>query len=315
MVQRLTERDARLAGRGDGAVEARQVNHLDDGANSAALGADSLRPGAVELDLGGGIRLVAELVLQPLEADRVLRAIRPVTRHQVTGEAAFCLGEHEEGVAHRRRHEPFVAADLDMVAVCGGARDVGAHVGATLALGHAHAQRDAVLLPPGQTARIVGAGLDLRQPLRKKRWLGPQRAHAGMRHGDRAHMAALGLRREIEADRAGRHRRRTVAAVVGGGMDAVADALLHQCVIGGMELDQIEAVALAVHGAELRRVLVGHPPEIERVAGAVVLSAGRQGSEVEARPHRRVGQRPVGREQVEVAEGRRLVERGVFEEA
>ena len=49
-ISRLAERDARLAGRGDSAVEPRQVHHLDDGAHARALGPDPLRPGAVELD-------------------------------------------------------------------------------------------------------------------------------------------------------------------------------------------------------------------------------------------------------------------------
>ena len=95
----------------------------------------------------------------------------------------------------------------------------------------------------------------------------------------------------------------------------MADALAHQRVIGGMELDQVEAIALAVHGAEPGRILVGHPSEIERLGRAIVPAAGGERRDIEARAGRGVGQWPVGGEQVDVAEGGRLVERSVFEEA
>ncbi len=65
--------------------------------------------------------------------------------------------------------------------------------------------------------------------------------------------------------------------------------------------------------AELGRVLVGDPAEIERRRRAIVLAAGRQDREVEPGARRRIRQRPVGAEQVDIAERRRLVERGVFE--
>jgi hypothetical protein len=315
VVQRLAQRNARLAGRGDGAVEAREVHHLDDGAHTRALRAYALGIGAMELDLGRGIRLVAELVLQPLEADLVLRSIRPIARHQIAGQTAFGLGQHQEGIAHRRRHEPFVAGDLDMIAGRDGAGDVGAHVGAALALGHAHAERDAVLLPPRQGPRIVGAGLDPGQPLRQQRRLRAQRADAGMGHGDGAHVAALGLGREIEPHRARRGRTRLVAAVVRRGMDAVADALGHHGVVGGMELDQVQPIALAIDEVELGRVLVGDAAEIERGRRTIILAAGRQVREIEPGTRRRIGQRPIGTEQIDIAERRRLVERGVFEQA
>ena len=89
VVQRLAERDARLAGRGDGAVEPGEVHHLDDGAHAGTFRSDPLGIGAVEFDLRGGVRLVAELVLQALEADRVLAAVGPVARHQIAGQPAL----------------------------------------------------------------------------------------------------------------------------------------------------------------------------------------------------------------------------------
>jgi len=158
-------------------------------------------------------------------------------------------------------------------------------------------------------------GLDLGQPLGQQRRLGAQGADAGMRHGDGAHMPALGLRREIEPHRPGRRRARLVAAVMSGGMDAVADAFDHQGVISRMEFHEIDAVALAIDDVELGRILVGDPAEIERVGRTIILAAGRQGGEVEPGARRRIRQRPVGAEQVDVAEVGRLVERGIFEQA
>ena len=128
-------------------------------------------------------------------------------------------------------------------------------------------------------------------------------------------MAALGLGGEIEPHGAAGERALRRAAVVRRGMDAVADAFRHQRVIGGMEFHQVEPVSLAVHGPQLGRVLVGDAAEIERRRRAVVAAAGRERREVEAEPLGGIGQRPVGGEQVRVAEGGRLVEGGVFEQA
>ena len=57
----------------------------------------------VELDLAGGVGAVAELVLQPLQAEAVALAVRRPAREEEAGDAAVGLGEDEEGVAHRRR--------------------------------------------------------------------------------------------------------------------------------------------------------------------------------------------------------------------
>ena len=67
MVERLGKRHAHQAGRRDGAIEPRELHHLDDGAHAAALLADAPGKGVRELDLGGRIRTVAELVLEALE--------------------------------------------------------------------------------------------------------------------------------------------------------------------------------------------------------------------------------------------------------
>ena len=48
-----------------------QRHHLDDGGDAAALLADEPADARLELDLGGGVRAVAELVLEPLEPQPV----------------------------------------------------------------------------------------------------------------------------------------------------------------------------------------------------------------------------------------------------
>ena len=64
-----------------------------------------------ELDLRGSVGAVAELVLEALQAERIDLPVRPKSRHQETGQPARRLRQHQERVAHRRRHEPFVAGD------------------------------------------------------------------------------------------------------------------------------------------------------------------------------------------------------------
>ena len=157
VMQRMRQPRAHQAGGGNRAILPRQLHHLDDGADALALVADALGIGAGELHFGRRIGAVAELVLQPLKLDRVDRAVRRKARHEETAQAVIGLRQHQKGVAHRRRHEPFVAGDAVGVAVALRARHVGAHVGAALLLGHAHAERHAALCRPRRKARIVGA--------------------------------------------------------------------------------------------------------------------------------------------------------------
>ena len=94
----------------------------------------------------------------------------------------------------------------------------------------------------------------------------------------------------------------------------MADAFDHQAVIGRMEFHEIDAVALAIDDVELGRILVGDPAEIERVGRTIILAAGRQAREIQPGARRRIRQRPVCAEQVNIAEIGRLVERGIFEQ-
>src|SRR6185312_8998127 len=131
----------------------------------------------------------------------------------------------------------------------------------------------------------------------------------------RAEMTALRLGGEIEPHGAAGERRVGLAAVMRAAVDAPADAFGHQRVIGGMELDEVDAVALAVHRPEPGRVLVRDAPQVERLGRAVVPAARHKRLRVEPAARRRLGQWLVGAEQIDVTERRRLVERGVFEES
>ena len=230
-------------------------------------------PRVVELHLGGCVGAVAELVLQPLQADGValpsgrMRGIRKQVR------PLLGLRQHQERVRHRRRHEPFVPGDaVFAVAVAGfGARGVGAHVRAALLLRHAHADRDAALLGRGRAEiAVVGARQEPRRPFAEQVRRMPQRRQRRVRHGHRAEMPAFRLRRHVE--RAARARCRSPAslslAVEGGAMQAGEHRAPHQRVIGRVEIHLVDALAACVVALQLRRVAVGEPGEFPRLVRA-----------------------------------------------
>ena len=151
---------------------------------------------------------------------------------------------------HRRRHEPLVAGDAIGAGPPlprRGRRGIGAHVGAALLLGHAHAERDAGLLlqPAGSAGRRCATGSSAATSRRA-----PARCSSvgtrGVGHGDRAAVAGLHLGRHVEAAPA----RATLAP--GAGLRRLARCprpsraaprrcCLHQRVVGGMELDRRRA--------------------------------------------------------------------------
>ena len=140
-----------------------------------------------------------------------------------------------------------------------GLGQVGAQVGAALLLGHAHAGEQTGLAVGGAEPEVVRARGQARRPLLRDRVVDPQGRHDGVRHGDGAHVALLGLSPGEEAGRAlqvrdGAGRRPRL------GGQAEADALGHQPVPGRVELDLVDAVAEAVGGAQDRLVLVGQVP-------------------------------------------------------
>ena len=80
----LREGLAHQCGAAADTVEAGVVDHLDDRCDAASFIADAQRERVLEFDLARGIGTVAELVLEPLDADRIARA---VGQHPVQEEA------------------------------------------------------------------------------------------------------------------------------------------------------------------------------------------------------------------------------------
>ncbi|KAF1858516.1 hypothetical protein Lal_00015033 [Lupinus albus] len=331
MVQRVAQRGAHDAGRAQHAIEARVAAHFEDRGNAASLLADQPADGVAEFHFGRRVRLVAKLVLQPLDADGVARAVRQVARHEETGEAGrrfaaaaalFRLRQHEVRVRLRDGEKPFVADEAPRVAPvrtepglrhrCAharGARRIRAHVRAALLFRHAHADQGAVFPFHGQRARVVGARQDLRQPVRRDPRMLAQRGHGRVRHRDRALRAVLDL---AEQQVGGRPRdlragtRRFPRQRVG----PVFDQQAHQLVPRGVELDLVHAVAAAVEVHETRREFVGQAAQVEHAGCAQRTSEPVQVVAGPAGPFARdaFAQRRVAGEQVDVTERRRLVE-------
>ena len=168
------------------------------------------------------------------------------------------LGEHEEDVAHRRRAEPLVARDLVVPVADGlGARGVGAHVRAALLLGHRH---------PAERAALVVGQRQPRLPLRRQLGVAPQRRDRRVGHRDRAHDAGVGLRPQAHQRGAGDVGARARVAPRQR-VDLALDRAAQQPVPGRVEVDVVDAVAVAVVGLQPRRVALG--------AAAVLLRLGR----------------------------------------
>ncbi len=260
MVHGLDQRHAHQAGGGDGAIEPRQLHHLQNVADASAFLTDAPGKSLGELDFARSIGTVAELVFQALQANRIARAVRPKARHQKAGEPARRLRQNKKRIAHRGRHEPLVTDDRIAFRRRGSRRGIGAHVGAALFLGHAHAERHSRFFPPRAKLPVVGAGDEFGRDAGRKLGRGGKRRQPCPRHGDRTQMPSLHLRRHIEACRAqnfGRRRRARAGSGPGRGVQSGANALGHQAVIGGMKFDCVAAKAVGVEGVELRRIFIG----------------------------------------------------------
>ncbi len=192
----------------DHAIEAGHGHHFDDGGNAAPLFADHPRQRTTKLHFAGGVGAVAELVFQALDVELIARVIRAMARQQETGQALVRLRKRQKGIAHRRRTEPLVphqfvslarTAGTDRISLGG----VGTNVGATLFLGHGHANGDPGLMDHADVARVVFGGKNFRQPLSGQIRLQTQCRHAGERHGQRAATAGFGLAVQIGHGRAG----------------------------------------------------------------------------------------------------------------
>src|SRR5262249_20216354 len=122
-------------------------DRFDDRGDTAALLADAVRLGALQLDLRRSVGAVSELVLQTLDEKRVAAPVVEDAGQEKAGEPARRVREPEERVAHRRRAEPLpsverIAGAVDWL----GTRLVRSHVGAALLLGERHAREHARLL-------------------------------------------------------------------------------------------------------------------------------------------------------------------------
>ncbi len=127
---------------------------------------------------------------------------------------------------------------------------VGAHVGAALLLGHRHARRAPRLLRGRDEARVVVEREKPGLPLLGQLGLRAQRRHRRVGHRDRAAVrrprpAASSMNSAARATWApGRGSRQ------GSACRPCADAEPHQLVPGGVELHLVDAVAVAIVGAQ-----------------------------------------------------------------
>ena len=200
--------------RADHAVEPGMHDHLQNGGHTATFLAHHDGPGLEELHLAGRVSVIAQLVLQPLDPNRVLGAIGLEPRHQKTGQSALALCQDQKCIAHRGREKPLVADQsvgltraglADRCRPCGVRTDIRA----TLLFGHPHADGGPVFVSQWQKSSIVVSGQDLRQPLFGHLRLVAQRGDRGIGHGQRAAGPRLGL--TVEVGQRGTHHLRAFA--------------------------------------------------------------------------------------------------------
>ena len=247
VVDRAGQTGTHAGGTAQRAVQPGEVDHLDDGRDAAALLADQPCGGAVVFDLTGGVGVVAELVLEPLQEHSVAGAVGQDARQHEAGQPARGLREHQEDVAHRRRGEPLVAGQaVGAVAVGGCFGGAGAHVGAALLLGHRHARGDAGFGGGQLQLGVVFATGQQRLVHRRQFGVVAQRRHHGVGHRDRADVARLDRphRRLGGAD----HVRARPLVGPRRGVQTVGDRRAHQLVVGGVVLHLVDAVSVLGRG-------------------------------------------------------------------
>ena len=289
----LHDRGPHPGGAADHAVQPRHRHHLEDGPHAAALFADQPADGAVELGLTAGVAAVAELVLEPLDAEDVALAAGQDPRDQEARQAIGSLGEDQEQVAHRRAGEPLVAAQVPAaVALLRRRRRVRADVGAALLLGHAHAGQQAGLGGRDAQPRVVRPAGEQRLVDSGECRRGTQCRDDGVCHRDGAAVTGLDLSPGVEAGGSSD----VGAGAVGGPRragKALGDRDVHEGVPGRVELDLVDARAVAVvrtqYGLDpvglvcpqLGLCGAGEPTEPVQVlgvpAGSLALEAGQEG--------------------------------------
>ena len=272
------------AGIGDRAIESGERHHVHDGPDAGAGLSNHLANRAGEFDFGRGVRAVAELVLQTLEAQAVVGAVAQYPRHQEARKPLIGLRKHQECVRHRRGHEPFVTCEPVETRPCPlGARRVRPDVGAALLFRHSHAERQPGLVYGRLLGLVVFARGDARCPFAEYLRVGHESGERGVRHGYRAKMPAFELRGQVEAGRARLVPAAGLVLVVFPYRGVQADGYRtpHKRMVGRMEFDEIDAPALPVVGPQLRRLGVGETRKLLRLAGADITA-----ELVEFAPHR-----------------------------
>ena len=217
-------------------------------------------------------------------------------------------GECQKGIAHRRRTEPLVPGQA-VAAVAGRfrARGVAADIGPSLFFGHGHADGRAFFLRRRDETAVIGLRRHPRPPGLRDPGSFRKRRQACIGHGHRAGHTRVGL---CHQDHHG-----AVQDMAGGlagpratGNSAV-QAKRHQAMISRVKVDFVQAPAMTVEGLQARGVFVGLPRPFTRVLRtAPNAEPGQPGTMQGASGGgHRILQRTVGPEQVDVAQGRRLV--------
>ena len=238
------------------AVQAGEIDHLDDGRYTAALFADKPGEGTVVFDLTGGVGVITELVLQALQKHSVAGSVRKHPRHQEATEPGRGLGEHQKHITHRSRGEPLVPGQrVTAVGIADRRGGSGTHIGSTLLLGHRHARGDTHLGGRHLQFGVVGATGQQRLVGMSEFGVVPQGGYHGVGHRDRTDMSGFGCP-DAHLGRTHDMGSRSVVGP-GRGVQAVADRDAHEFVVGGVVLDLIDAIPVAVMGMQHRPVAIG----------------------------------------------------------
>ena len=255
--RRLGQRVAHQRRGAEHAVEPGGGDHLDDGADAAALVAEPLGQGAVELELRGGVGPVAELVLEraPRRSGCGCRPAAPAGRtKQVTPPSAWAS----------TRKTSFIGAEVNHLWPCRVYPPSSAVGRGPVTLARTSEPPCFSVMPiPASAPRFCGGRPHARvvapwrpaaasTPWRaRRRRAAPARRRTSSRSGSRDRARSATRRRS---------RPRGVRARAGAGvlllprrgLQAVADRALHQPVPGRVELDLVDAVAVAVVGRPAR---------------------------------------------------------------
>ena len=198
MVQCDGQRLTHQAAGPQSAVKPGHGAHLQDLRYAAALIADQPGCGAFKFDFRTCVGLVAQFVLQALDADGVKAAVGQDSRQKKAAESGWRLRQHQESVAHGCREKPFVpgqpeALSPTVIAVWRCLRRIGPHVRATLLFRHAHAHGYTGFFRKQLESRVVSAAREFGRPVGMDGRIAAQGRGDRVGHGDRAQDGRLEL--------------------------------------------------------------------------------------------------------------------------